>query len=100
MAAIETSRRQQIDDVASALFRDRGYAGTSVRDIAQALNIQGGSLYAHVASKEDVLWSIVTRAADHFHDLVGPIAASTDCAGPTPARNDPRPRRRRNQFAA
>src|SRR3954468_16335442 len=76
MAAIETSRRQQIDEVASALFRERGYAGTSVRDIAQALNIQGGSLYAHVASKEDVLWSIVTRAADRFHDVVGPIAAS------------------------
>jgi AcrR family transcriptional regulator len=76
--AIETSRRQQIEDVASALFRERGYAGTSVRDIAQALNLQGGSLYAHVASKEDVLWSIVTRAADQFHALVGPIAASAD----------------------
>jgi AcrR family transcriptional regulator len=76
MAAIETTRRQQIDEVASALFRERGYAGTSVRDIAQALNIQGGSLYAHVASKEDVLWSIVTRAAEAFHSLVGPIATS------------------------
>jgi AcrR family transcriptional regulator len=76
MTSVETSRRQQIEDVASALFRERGYAGTSVRDIAQALNIQGGSLYAHVASKEDVLWSIVTRAADQFHASVGPIAAS------------------------
>jgi len=76
--AIETTRRQQIEEVASALFRERGYAGTSVRDIAQALNLQGGSLYAHVASKEDVLWSIVMRAADQFHSLVGPIAASTD----------------------
>ena len=74
--AIETTRRQQIEDVASALFREHGYAGTSVRDIAQALNLQGGSLYAHVASKEDVLWSIVTRAADAFHGLVGPIAAT------------------------
>jgi AcrR family transcriptional regulator len=64
--------------VASALFRERGYAGTSVRDIAQALNIQGGSLYAHVASKEDVLWSIVMRAADRFHDLVGPIAVAAE----------------------
>ena len=73
---IETKRRQQIEDVASALFRERGYAGTSVRDIAQALNLQGGSLYAHVASKEDVLWSIVSRAADRFNELVGPIAAS------------------------
>jgi AcrR family transcriptional regulator len=77
MAAIETSRRQQIDDVASALFRERGYAGTSVRDIAQALNLQGGSLYAHVASKEDLLWSIVSRAAEQFHSTVGPIATSS-----------------------
>jgi AcrR family transcriptional regulator len=76
MMTAEPSRRAQIEDVASTLFRERGYAGTSVRDIAQALNLQGGSLYAHVASKEDVLWSIVTRAADHFHSLVGPIATS------------------------
>ena len=68
------TRRTQIESAASALFRERGYAATSVRDIAQALNLQGGSLYAHVASKEDVLWSIVTRAADRFRDEVGPIA--------------------------
>jgi AcrR family transcriptional regulator len=73
---VETSRRQQIEDVASALFRERGYAGTSVRDIAQALNLQGGSLYAHVSSKEDVLWSIVVRAAERFNELVEPIASS------------------------
>ena len=73
---VDTPRRQQIDDVASALFRDRGYAATSVRDIAQALHIQGPSLYAHVASKEDVLWSIVVRAADRFNGEVGPIATS------------------------
>lgn len=72
----DTPRRQQIEDAASALFRERGYAATSVRDIAQALNLQGGSLYAHVASKEDVLWSIVIRAADRFNTEVGPLAAS------------------------
>jgi AcrR family transcriptional regulator len=43
-----------------------GYAATSVRDIARALDIQGASLYAHVASKEDVLFSIVDRAAGAF----------------------------------
>lgn len=73
---VEISRRQQIEDAASALFRERGYAATSVRDIAQALNLQGGSLYAHVASKEDVLWSIVSRAADRFQVEVAPLAAS------------------------
>src|SRR5262249_38249060 len=81
--AVETTRRQQIDDAASAPFRESGYAGTSVPDIAQARNLQRGSLYAHVASKEDVLWSIVTRAADRFHSLVGPIAAS---GAPPPVR--------------
>jgi AcrR family transcriptional regulator len=77
-SATDTPRRQQIEDAASALFRERGYAATSVRDIAQALNLQGGSLYAHMASKEDVLWSIVVRAADRFNAQVGPIALSDD----------------------
>jgi AcrR family transcriptional regulator len=70
---VET-RRHQIEDAASVLFRERGYAATSVRDIAQALNLQGGSLYAHVASKEDVLWAIVGRAAERFQATVRPIA--------------------------
>jgi TetR/AcrR family transcriptional regulator, cholesterol catabolism regulator len=68
------TRRDQIDTVASALFRERGYAATSVRDIARALDIQGASLYSHVASKEDVLWSIVQRAAERFHSDVRPLA--------------------------
>jgi AcrR family transcriptional regulator len=68
------SRREQIEDVASALFSDRGYRATSMRDIASALDIQGASLYAHVSSKEAVLASIVERAAERFHDAVGPIA--------------------------
>jgi AcrR family transcriptional regulator len=76
---IETQRRRQIDDVASELFRERGYAATSVRDIARALDIQGGSLYAHVSSKEDVLWSIVQRTADAFeHSADEALASSAD----------------------
>ena len=68
---IETgARRREIDDVASELFHANGYAATSVRDIARALDIQGASLYAHVASKEDLLWSIVDRAATTFEQAV------------------------------
>jgi AcrR family transcriptional regulator len=63
---VEASRRRAIEDVASDLFRSRGYAATSVRDIARALSMQGPSLYAHVTSKEDVLWAIVDRAAGRF----------------------------------
>jgi AcrR family transcriptional regulator len=60
------ARRREIDEVASELFHANGYAATSVRDIAKALDIQGASLYAHVASKEDVLWSIVDSTATAF----------------------------------
>lgn len=63
---VEVSRRRAIEDVASDLFRAHGYAATSVRDIARALSMQGPSLYAHVTSKEDVLWAIVNRAASRF----------------------------------
>jgi AcrR family transcriptional regulator len=63
---VEISRRRAIEDVASDLFREHGYAATSIRDIARAMSLQGASLYAHVASKEDVLWAIVDRAASRF----------------------------------
>jgi len=79
-AGSDTPRRLQIEEAASALFRQHGYAATSVRDIAQALNLQGGSLYAHMASKEDVLWSIVCRAADRFNSEVGPFAADASAS--------------------
>jgi TetR/AcrR family transcriptional regulator, cholesterol catabolism regulator len=72
------SRRQEIDAVAGGLFHAQGYAATSVRDIARALDMQGASLYAHVTSKEDLLWSIVDRAATAFE--VGAEAALVESA--------------------
>jgi len=72
-------RRRAIEDTASELFRERGYAATSVRDIARALDIQGASLYAHVASKEDVLWAIVDRVATAFEQATaGAYEPATD----------------------
>jgi AcrR family transcriptional regulator len=68
------TRRRQIEDVASALFSSRGYAATSMRDIAKALDLQGGSLYAHIPSKEAVLAAIVEEAAEAFHAAVRPVA--------------------------
>jgi TetR/AcrR family transcriptional regulator, cholesterol catabolism regulator len=67
------TRRRQIEDVASALFSSRGYAATSMRDIARVLDLQGGSLYAHIPSKEAVLAAIVEEAAEAFHAAVRPV---------------------------
>jgi AcrR family transcriptional regulator len=73
------TRRREIDAVAGELFHAQGYAATSVRDIARALDMQGASLYAHVTSKEDLLWSIVDRAAAAFE--AGAEAALVESAG-------------------
>ena len=72
---VETTRRQEIEDAASALFHKQGYSGTSVRDIARAVDIQGASLYAHVASKQEVLWSIVERTASRFEAAAEAVEA-------------------------
>jgi AcrR family transcriptional regulator len=73
---VETTRRRAIEDAASDLFRRQGYAATSVRDIARALDIRGPSLYAHVASKEDVLWAIIDRVASRFEAAADRAAAT------------------------
>jgi len=80
---IETgARRREIEEVASELFHANGYAATSVRDIARALDIQGASLYAHVASKEDVLWSIVDGAANAFEAKADEAESETGTSDP------------------
>ena len=73
---VEITRRQAIEEAASSLFRERGYSGTSVRDIARAVDIQGASLYAHVTSKQDVLWSIVEHMASRFESAADAVEAA------------------------
>ena len=68
-------RKEQIFSTARYMFSEKGYQATTVRDIARELNMQAGSLYAHIESKEDVLWQIVDQAAGQFLAAVEPIVA-------------------------
>lgn len=76
MADLGQDRRSDVLEAAEKLFSARGYEATSVRDIADVLHIQPGSLYTHIDTKEDLLWEILTRAADRFFEAVRPIAES------------------------
>jgi AcrR family transcriptional regulator len=51
---------------ASRLFSKQGYYGTSMRELARSLDLQGGSLYSHIKSKEQLLWEIVDGVGDAF----------------------------------
>lgn len=71
-----SERKQQVITTAEQLFSAKGYLATSVRDLAEALEIEAASLYSHVKSKEELLWSIADRCADEFFNQVKPIADS------------------------
>lgn len=73
---MQSERKAQILDTAEQLFAERGYHATSMRDLARAVELQGGSLYSHISGKEELLWRILERAADDFNAAITPIVAS------------------------
>ncbi len=58
--------RQRIQDVALELFAEQGYEKTSLREIAECLDVTKAALYYHFKTKEEILVSI-------FEDLSRPI---------------------------
>jgi TetR/AcrR family transcriptional regulator, cholesterol catabolism regulator len=68
--------REAIMDAAMHLFGKQGYSGTSMRDIAGAVGVLPGSLYAHIASKEALLVDIVDDGINRFLAAVRPHAES------------------------
>jgi AcrR family transcriptional regulator len=62
-----SARRSELTREAAKLFAQKGYHGTSIGDIADALGVQKGSLYSHIASKEDLLWETLQEGAAAFH---------------------------------
>ena len=62
-----SSRREELTRQAARLFAQKGYHGTSIGEIAEALGVQKGSLYAHIESKQDLLYETMRAGADAFH---------------------------------
>ncbi|HEY8979777.1 MAG TPA: TetR/AcrR family transcriptional regulator [Streptomyces sp.] len=58
--------RQRIQDVALELFAEQGYEKTSLREIAERLDVTKAALYYHFKTKEEIIVSI-------FDDLTKPI---------------------------
>ncbi|MEU3722030.1 helix-turn-helix domain-containing protein [Streptomyces sp. NPDC031705] len=58
--------RQRIQDVALELFAEQGYEKTSLREIAERLDVTKAALYYHFKTKEDIIISV-------FEDLTRPI---------------------------
>lgn len=61
--------RERITEEALTLFSCRGYKGTSVKNIADAVGIKDASLYKHFKSKQEIFDSIVELISVHISDL-------------------------------
>jgi TetR/AcrR family transcriptional regulator, cholesterol catabolism regulator len=68
-----STRRSQLTREAARLFAEKGYHGTSIGDLAQAMGVQKGSLYAHIASKQDLLYETMREGASAFHGALDEI---------------------------
>jgi AcrR family transcriptional regulator len=55
----DANRRADIVRAAARLFRERGFDGTTVRDIAAAVGMRSGSPFYHFASKEEILFAVM-----------------------------------------
>jgi AcrR family transcriptional regulator len=68
-----TERRAELVRAAARLFAERGYHGTSMGDIADALGVQKASLYSLTESKQQLLYDAVRAGAEAFHSALDEV---------------------------
>jgi AcrR family transcriptional regulator len=76
----ETAPQRRFLDVAAELFARHGYHATSIRDIARALGVTPGAVYAHFASKSGILLAVYEEGVRQVSEAVDGAAG----AGKTP----------------
>ncbi|KAB2342172.1 TetR/AcrR family transcriptional regulator [Actinomadura rudentiformis] len=73
MAKTQTRRKdtsQRIQDTALELFLEHGYEKTSLREIAERLDVTKAALYYHFKTKEDIVLSLLDRLGTSFDELI------------------------------
>lgn len=76
-------RREDIISAAATVFRTKGYRGTSIADVAEAVGVDRATLYYYVGGKEELLDEIVTDVVTANLAVVEQIRDSDD---PAPAK--------------
>ena len=62
----KASKKEFILKKAAQMFREKGFAATSMRDLAETVGIEAASLYNHIRSKNEMLESICFEVANRY----------------------------------
>jgi len=60
------TKKERIYQAAARAFRDKGFAATSMRELAREVGLTASSLYNHISSKEEILQDICFRNARRY----------------------------------
>jgi TetR/AcrR family transcriptional regulator, cholesterol catabolism regulator len=72
------TRREELVATAARLFAERGYHGTSMADLAEAMGVQKGSLYSLTGSKQELLVAVTRDGARAFHAALDRVSEDGD----------------------
>src|ERR687891_2375782 len=75
-----SARRDELTRQAARLFAERGFHGTSMGDLAEALGVQKGSLYSLTASKQELLHETMLQGARAFHAALDQVPEAAPAA--------------------
>ena len=75
--AARSARSIDVREAALTLFAERGYHGTSMKDIAAALELRAPSLYNHVSAKQEILRDVMSETMTSLMKIVRSAIAGT-----------------------
>lgn len=70
------SKKDVITEKAAALFKQKSYSSTSMRELAEAVGVEAPSLYNHIGSKSELLQAICFKVANAFTSYLDTIETS------------------------
>jgi TetR/AcrR family transcriptional regulator, cholesterol catabolism regulator len=75
-AKAQALRRQEILEAAARVFGEKGYHGSSMRDIADVLSVRQAAIYYYYASKDSILEEICRLGITEYVEGLRPVAGS------------------------
>lgn len=75
-----STRKDTIVEIAARLFREKGFAAASMRDLAEQVGVEAASLYNHISSKAEILQEICFDVANKFTTHLDKVEAGTQPA--------------------